>query len=264
MRFIIDNGYLEYDNIGKGTPLLLIHGYPLSRKIWTPQLIGLADIASMISVDLRGHGDSYPFEGPYPMDLLADDCLKLLDGLKVNTPCVICGLSMGGYVTMALYRNYPDIFKGIILTSTRPGSDSIEAKASRNIAIRNALEYGASSIAKNILPKLVSPYTLSNNPDLINIVQNIISNTSINGIVGALHGMRDRPDSLSLLNQIKCPVLIIHGKDDQIIPVKEVEIMDEQIPDSRLIIINSAGHLPNLEQPNQFNNAVKNFLLSLD
>ena len=101
MKFSIDNGFLEYEIVGSGLPVLFIHGYPLSRKIWSPQLNALSNIATTISVDLRGHGDSYPFDGPYTMDLLADDCKKLLEYLQFFSPVVVCGLSMGGYVIMA-------------------------------------------------------------------------------------------------------------------------------------------------------------------
>jgi pimeloyl-ACP methyl ester carboxylesterase len=118
MKFQLDNGFLAYDHICKGIPLLFIHEYPLSRRIWEPQTEGLSEFASLISVDLRGHGGSYPFEGQYPMELLAKDCKQLLDNINIKSPILVCGLSMGGYVTMALFRKYPHLFKGMKLTST--------------------------------------------------------------------------------------------------------------------------------------------------
>jgi 3-oxoadipate enol-lactonase len=263
MKIQIDDGFLEYEKIGKGIPLLFIHGYPLSRKIWTPQVNGLSDRATTISLDLRGHGDSFSFEGPYSMDLLASDCKRLLEYLHVKSPVVVCGLSMGGYVTMALYRNHPDLCKGMILTSTRPGPDSAEAKANRDASIKNVLEHGSSIIADNMLSKMISSVTLSTNPDLVKMIHCVMVNTSIQGIVGSLTGMRDRSDSIPLLTQIKCPVLVIHGIEDQLIPMKEAEMMNQQIPNSRLVKITDAGHLPNLEQPDIFNQAVRDFLLSL-
>ena len=96
MKINIDTGFLEYERRGNGIPLLLIHGYPLSRMIWEPQMDGLSDVASLISVDLRGHGDSFPFGGSYSMDLLASDCIKLMDDLQIKQPVVVSGLSMGG------------------------------------------------------------------------------------------------------------------------------------------------------------------------
>src|SRR4030066_1037933 len=147
MKIQIDTGFLEYNIIGTGIPLLFVHGYPLSRKIWEPQMDGLSDQATMIAFDLRGHGGSFPFAGPYSMDLLADDCKRVLDGSRVKSPVVVCGLSMGGYVAMALYRKYPDLIKGMILTSTRSGSDSPETKANRDASVKSARENGAGFIA---------------------------------------------------------------------------------------------------------------------
>ena len=74
MKLQIEHGYLEYDRSGSGIPLLFIHGYPLSRQIWVSQLADLASQANVITLDLRGHGESFPFEGSYSMDLLAEDC----------------------------------------------------------------------------------------------------------------------------------------------------------------------------------------------
>jgi pimeloyl-ACP methyl ester carboxylesterase len=263
MKYQLDKGYLAYDPAGEGIPLLFIHGYPLSRKIWKPQIDGLTDIASVISVDLRGHGESYPFEPPYSMDLLAEDCYRLLYDLNITPPIIVCGLSMGGYVTMALYRKYPSLFRGMILTSTRSGSDSPEGKANRDIGVKNVLELGVPSIADNMLPKMVSPVTFNSNQPLVNTIRAIMLDTSVNGVVGALQGMRDRPDPTPLLPNVKCPTLIIHGADDQLIPIKEAEMLDIQIPNSRLVIIPKAGHLLNLEQPDLFNQAVRKFILSL-
>jgi len=260
MKIYIDDGFLEYEMLGNGIPLLLIHGYPLSRMIWLPQMDELSDVASLISIDLRGHGNSFPFEGSYLMDLLASDCMKLLDDLNIKQPIVVCGLSMGGYVTMALYRINPEIFKGMILTSTRPGPDSPEGKANRDVSILNAREHGASIIADNMLPKLFSPVTLSTKPEIVKMTRGVMAKTSVQGILGALQGMKERPDSSTMLTQINCPVLIIHGTDDQLIPLKEAELMNHQIPTSHLVKITDSGHLPNLEQPEKYNQAVRDFL----
>jgi pimeloyl-ACP methyl ester carboxylesterase len=263
VRIYIGNGFLNYVTLGRGMPLLFIHGYPLSGKIWDPQVNALSDHASLISIDLRGHGESYPFEGPYSMDLLANDCKVLLDELNITEKVVVCGLSMGGYVAMAMYRNFPRIFKGMILTSTRPGPDTPEGRSNRDLAINNVRQYGSSSIADSMLPKLFSPVTLSTNPNLIKSIHSTMINTSVQGMIGALQGMRDRPDSTPLLAKISCPVLIIHGTDDQIIPMKEAELMSQQIPKSRLVKINNAGHLVNLEQPELYNQALLEFLNTL-
>jgi 3-oxoadipate enol-lactonase len=263
MKYKLDDGFLAYDQVGEGTPVLFIHGYPLSRKIWLYQMMKLSLDALLFSVDMRGHGESYPFNGPYTMDLLADDCMRLLKSKRIREPIVVCGLSMGGYVTMALYRNYPQIFKGMILTSTRAGADSAEGKISRNATIKNVNESGVAYIADNMLPKIVSRETLSTKPKLVSDIRKIMLETSVQGIVGASLGMRDRPDSTQLLPQISVPALIIHGADDQLISINEAESMHQLIPDSRIVVIPAAGHLPNMEQPDQYTQTVKEFISTL-
>jgi 3-oxoadipate enol-lactonase len=263
MKYQLDNGFLVYDQNGQGIPLLFIHGYPLSRKIWRPQLDGLAKLAAMVRVDLRGHGESYPFDGKYAMDLLAEDCYKLIQAIDIEPPIVVCGLSMGGYVTFALFRRYPQIFRGMILTSTRAAPDSLEGKASREAAIKNAREHGISAIADTMAVKLVSPFTRTTKKNLVSLIHEIMLETSINGVVGALQGMRDRDDSNPLLADIDCPVLIVHGADDQIIPFSEAEEICQRLRDARLVVVPQAGHLPNMEQPERFNQVVRDFLTSL-
>jgi 3-oxoadipate enol-lactonase len=263
MKYPLDNGFLAYEVIGNGIPLLFIHGFPLSRRIWKPQLEGLSDIASIISVDLRGHGESYPFDGPYSMDLLADDCNQLLKDLNIKLPILICGLSMGGYVAFALFRKYPQLFKGMILSSTRSGPDSLEGKVNRDTMIKNVYKNGVAFIAEGMLPKLVSPITMTTKPTLVNNIRNIMLETSVIGVVGALQGMRDRPDSTPILSEIKCPTLIIHGADDQLIPHREAELMNQRITNSNLVVLPESGHLLNMEQSEKYNLVIRDFIRSL-
>ncbi len=262
MKFQLDNGYLAYDQAGDGMPLLFIHGYPLSRKMWQPQVKALQDIASVITVDLRGHGESYAFEPPYSMDTLADDCYRLLSSLGTPDRIIVCGLSMGGYITFALYRKHPELFSGMILTSTRAAADSPEGKAGREVGIKTVHEHGVPNIVDGMLPRAVSPVTQVTKPNLMETIREIMLETSANGVSGALLGMRDRPDSTPMLPQITCPTLIIQGSDDQLIPVKEAEAMAGRIANSSLVVIPQAGHLPNLEQPEMFNQAVRDFIKS--
>lgn len=255
------NGWLiAYDTAGEGIPLLLIHGYPLSRKIWEPQVSGLASYAHIIAPDLRGHGDSDAVPGPYSVDMLAEDCINLLDNLGVTRPIVVCGLSMGGYIALAFLRKFPERMAGLILTATRASADSPEGKVNREKAIEIAETLGATAIAESMLPKMFSPATYEKQPRLVHQLQGIMAHTSVEGIVGDLHAMKERPDSNALLTSIAKPVLIIHGNDDQLIDVSEAQRMHQATPASELVIIEQAGHLLNLEQPSAFNLAVGQFI----
>ena len=243
--------------------LLLIHGFPLSSQMWDPQLDDIAEFARVIAPDLRGHGQSDSVPGPYSIPQLADDCADLLDHLNVATPFVVCGLSMGGYIALEFYRRYPEQVAGLILAATRAGADSVEGKAGRDKAAELAKNEGATAVSSGMLPKMLAPENYESDEELVEYVEDVMSTASLNGVVGALAAMRDRVDSTPMLSEINVPVLIIHGADDQLIPVAEAEAMHQAISNSELVIVPDAGHLPNLEQPDIFNDAVIDFLEEL-
>ncbi len=254
---------MDFGDTGDNTPLLLIHGFPLNRTLWDPQVDSLSEIARVITPDLRGFGASDPLQGMYSMDLLAQDCLELLDRLGVWHPAVIGGLSMGGYVAFAFYRLFPERVRGLILAATRPGADTPEGKANREKSARLASEQGVPAVVEAMLPKMMSPKTYETRKSLVETVRQMMESTSVEGAIGAQLGMKDRPDSTPTLPLIEKPTLILHGADDQLIPVKEAESMQAAIRNSRLKILPDSGHLLNLEQPDLFNQAVREFLFAL-
>jgi 3-oxoadipate enol-lactonase len=263
MRAQLPGLVLAYDGAGSGQTLLLLHGFPLSRRLWRPQLEYLTDAGRIIAPDLRGHGDSDAPEGPYSMDQLADDAVALLDSLGLTQPAVVAGLSLGGYVALALFRRHASRVAGLILAATKAGADSAEAKANREKSAALAREKGVEAIADAMLPKMFAPATYAANPGLVAEVRAMMAGTPLNGVVGDLLGMKDRPDSTDLLPQLTRPVLVIHGQEDQLIPPREAEATHAGLPNARLVLVPNAGHLLNLEQPETFNAEVRTFLHSL-
>jgi 3-oxoadipate enol-lactonase len=251
---------LAYDEQGSGVPVLWVHGYPLNKTMWKPQLEGLADVTRGLAIDLRGHGESQAAPGVYTMDLLADDCAAFLDVLGIHQPVILAGLSMGGYVCMAFCRRHADRLAGLILCATRAHADSAEGKQNRTNSAALAQERGVPATVSGLQNKLMAPLSYDRRPDLVEMVKTMTESTSLEGVVGDLLGMRDRPDSLSTLAAFEPPALVLHGADDQIIPVSEAEEMQATLPNARLTILPQAGHLLNLEQPQAFNAAVRNFL----
>jgi len=260
MKIQLKKTSIAYDDVGQGMPILFIHGYPLNRSMWQPQLSGLKDIARVLSMDLRGHGESEQVAGPYSMELFADDCMEFLDSLHINQKIILCGLSMGGYISMAFYRKYAQHLAGLILTATRAGADSPEARNNRDKAIAQTVENGPGPIIQGMLGKLLSPSTFSERPGLVQDTRQIMESISAETIIADLQALKERPDSTSILPTIREPVCIIHGADDQIIPLTEAQAMKNVIPDARLHVLEKAGHLLNLEQPESFNQAVQQFL----
>jgi 3-oxoadipate enol-lactonase len=262
MRAQLGNIVLAYDAGGSGRPLLLVHGYPLNRTTWRPQLDKLTDAARVIAPDLRGHGESNIPDEPYSVDRLADDLVELLDELGLAEPVVVGGLSMGGYVALAFYRRHQERVAGLILAATRAGADSEAGKANRDKAMALAREKGVGAIADSMLPKMLAPETYQSHPDLVQHVRHIMAETPLNGVIGDLTAMRDRPDSTELLGGILEPVLVLHGQEDQLIPPSEAEAAFARLPNARLALVPRAGHLVNLEQPEAFDAEVRTFLKS--
>lgn len=263
MRVELQDTSLFVEDIGSGVPLLLIHGFPLNQEMWRPQIEALSANARVIALDLRGHGQSPPTEGPYSMDLLADDCAGVLKALKVDQPVVVCGHSMGGYISFAFYRRHPEMVGGLILAATRAGADSEEGKLNRDKAAQLTEDQGTQPVFDSMLPIFMATQTYREKPELVSQVAGIMEKTSTNGMIGALLGIKTRPDSTPTLGQIKVPTLIIHGAEDQIIPLSDSEAMHTAIPNSQLEVIPEAGHLPNLEQAQLFNQSVGIFLRKL-
>ena len=254
---------IYYEDKGQREAVLLVHGFPLNRTIWMPQVRALVPRYRVILADLRGHGRSDAPPGPYPMDLYADDLAALLDHLQVPR-VVLGGLSMGGYIAFAFYRKYAPRVRALILADTRAGADTPEGRARREAGARLAEQEGAAAVAAQMLPNLLSPHTRARRPALVARVQSMMVRTKPVGIVGAQRGMAQRPDSLPLLPTIAVPVLILVGEDDALTPPAEAERMAAAIPGARLVRISQAGHLPTLENARAVNRALRDFLAALD
>lgn len=254
------NGFeMAFADQGQGLAVVLIHGYPLQRAIWAPQVEALQTRFRVITPDLRGFGESQVTAGPYTMEMLADDVHALLQARGIRT-AVIGGHSMGGYVALALARRYPEMLRGLILVNTRAGADSAEGKANRQAAALKARQQGAAAIADDMLPKLLSPVTLQKQPALVAHVHSLMATAAVEALAQAQLGMAQRGDSQDVLESLFLPVQVITGADDRLIPVAESEAMARTVPGARLAILEGAGHLACLEAPAAFNAALWDFL----
>jgi pimeloyl-ACP methyl ester carboxylesterase len=252
---------LAHADVGHGLPVVLLHAFPLNRTIWEPQIATLFGECRCIVPDLRGFGESL-VGGPYSMDRYADDVVALLDALQIDK-AVIGGLSMGGYVAFNIWRRHRSRVRALLLADTRAAADTPEAKQKRADLIAIAKSEGANAVAEKQITGLTGKTTRAKQPELIDRLRWIMGGERVEGIVGALEAMRDRPDSTPLLSGIDVPTLVVVGEEDTITPVKEARAMHQAIRGSRLEIIPSAGHLSNVERPAAFNAALSDFVGSL-
>ncbi len=269
------NGFqMNYEDVGSGPALLLVHGFPLDRTMWTYQMEAFKHDYRLIVPDLRGHGQSQVPPGPYHMEQMADDLHALLQKLEIER-VVLAGLSMGGYIAFAFWRIYPHQVQALVLADTRAAADTAEGRQNRYAMIERAQAEGTAGIVEGMLPKLLSPATLEHNQNVVVHTRRMMANTPSGGVVGALQGMAERPDSTPTLSTLTVPTLILVGEDDAITPPSEAEAMraailtprDERaasyIPSVTLVRIPQAGHLSPLENPTRFNQALRAFLGSL-
>ena len=252
---------LAYTDTGLGQPVVLLHGYPFNRSLWNEQVNALSNSFRVITPDLRGLGESDATQGPATMDRMAQDVAALLDHLDISR-AAIGGLSMGGYVVLAFYKQFPSRVRSLILADTRAQADTEEGKQTRFQQAEKALAEGMAGIADSMLPKLLTPETVSKRPDVVKRVRDMMLKTKSEGAAGALLGMAEREDQTPLLSQISCPTLILVGREDSITPVADSEKMHREIAGSRLVVIENAAHVSNLERTDQFNEELMKFLNS--
>jgi pimeloyl-ACP methyl ester carboxylesterase len=253
---------MAYEDAGRGPAVVLLHGYPFNCSMWREQVEVLQESYRVITPDLRGLGETPPAGETATMDEMARDVAALLEQLEIKRSVVV-GLSMGGYVALSFYRRFPLYVRGLVLADTRPQSDTEETRAARAEQAQTILRDGMAAITESFLQKVLTPATLTERPDLVARVREMINSTDPQGAAAALHGMAARSDQTDFLPRILAPALIIVGREDKLTPPQDAELMHREIRGSHLEIIDDAAHLSNIEQPTQFNRALADFLQAL-
>jgi 3-oxoadipate enol-lactonase len=238
---------------GMGIPVIFLHGYPLDHRVWMPIIPLLKKGIRIIAPDLRGMGRSPSTEGVYSMELMAGDLIHLLDQLEIKK-VVMAGHSMGGYVTFKFGQLFPERILGIALVATRSNPDPEEKKIERLQSARDVLNNGTSGIIKGMLPRLTK------NSDLYPRIMEIMEGASKQGVVGILQGIAERENASTWLPTIQVPVVVIAGKEDQIVPLDEVFEMARKLPTVKLEVIENVGHMPMMENPSRVAECINNLV----
>ena len=250
-------------DVGAGAPLVLLHAFPLSSAMWLDQREGLAGRFRVITPDLRGFGGSLLGGDEPSVDAMADDVARLISGLGLSR-AVVGGLSMGGYVAMALCRRRPDLVQGLVLASTRASADGDEARANRlRQAERLERDGDVTVLLEEVLPNLVGPSTLRRRALVYGRVRGLVQATPAPAAAWAQRAMAARGDAFATLRGLEVPALVVYGEEDVLATEAEARAMAEAVPDSRLVVIPQAGHLCAVERPDLFNRAVTEFAETL-
>ena len=241
-REMNDTIQLYVEEAGKGTPVVLIHGFPLDHTIWQPLVPLLQDRARLIMPDLRGFGRSPGPEGVYTMRQMADDVLALLDQMEIGH-AIIVGHSMGGYVTLAFAHAYPQRVSGLGFVSTHAAADTPENHANRLKNARKVARSGTGFLTKDMSQKITA------SPELVEPVREIMEKVPGQTVIAALKGMAERPDSTLLLASMRAPAVVIHGTEDTFVSLERAQDMAQLLPRAWLVQVPNAGHLPMMSAP---------------
>ncbi|MHB8778831.1 MAG: alpha/beta fold hydrolase [Anaerolineales bacterium] len=251
MNTIKVNGiHLAYTRHGQGAPLLLIHGFPLDHASWNQVASFLGNDFDMILPDLRGFGESTMSNNPYRISAMADDLAGLLDHLGIKKTAM-AGHSMGGYVSLAFAKKYPQRVSGLALVSSQATADAPERRDGRYKTAQDVAEKGVSVVVEAMTPKL------SAHANVQASVREMMKRQKPSAMIGALKAMAERENLLPLLSSFDFPLLLIHGDQDELIPLARSQEMKAALPASQIVVLQGAGHMPMMEFAKETADALK-------
>lgn len=254
---------LSYDDLGEGgIPIIFIHGFPFDRTMWQPQMDFFKSTNRVIAFDIRGFGESKDEESALSIDLFAEDLISFMDTLRIDK-AIICGLSMGGYIALNAVKRFQNRFEGLILADTQCIADSDEAKQKRYKAIDEIVLHGTTGFNEAFIKNVLHKDSLSSKKEVVEKTRRMVYSNSEHIMGMGLTALAERSETCSTLSKITIPTLILCGREDTVTPIAQAESMKSSIYGSVLRIIDHAGHLSNLEQPESFNQHLLYFINAL-
>lgn len=230
-------------------PLVLLHAFPLSSRMWDPVLPGLSRVARVLAVDLPGLGDSPLPAGAEPsLEAGAEGVVRVLDRLGLRR-AVLAGVSMGGYVAMAVARRHPGRIAGLALIDTRAEADGEQARANRLRMAEAVLGPAGTRALAPMLDSLLGPTSHARRPALVDTVRDWLGAAPPAGVAWSQRAMAARPDSLPVLAGLRVPATVLVGEEDVLTPPEAARTMAGAMPDAVLEVAPGAGHLTPLEAP---------------
>jgi pimeloyl-ACP methyl ester carboxylesterase len=250
---------LAYGDHGSGRPLVLLHAFPLSSAMWS----GLQLPGRVVTPDQRGFGRSPLGDDAPSLGACAADVLALLDRLGLDR-VVLAGLSMGGYVAMELLRRAPERVAALVLADTKAQADTDEQRAGRLRTAEAVERDGTAGLADTMLPALLGSTTLERRPQVVARVRGLVGDAAPEAVAWASRAMAARPDSFEVLRATDVPALVVVGEQDALSPVRQAQELADALPQGRLAVVQEAGHLSAVEDPEAFGAVVTGFLKGLD
>jgi pimeloyl-ACP methyl ester carboxylesterase len=262
MKKLINGLSVFFEGSSSNKPIIFIHGFPYDHTMWKTQIDELSRNYFCVAYDIRGLGESPAGDGQFTMEQFVDDLEIIVNELKLEKP-VICGLSMGGYIALRALERMQDKFTAVILCDTRPEADNNEGKLKRAAAIKRINLEGLTPFTYDFIRNCFADEFKNNKQsELKKIIEKSSEFNSI-GVKGCLLAMLSRTDTTQNLSNIKIPTLVICGEKDSLTPTSVMKEMFHKIPNADYVEIKNAGHMTPIENPEEVNKAIINFLSKL-
>lgn len=259
----VNNFNLSYDDVGEGNiPVIFLHGFPFDKTMWQMQLDFLKTSNRVIACDIRGFGKSRDEQSALRMELFADDLIAFMDELSIDK-AIVCGLSMGGFIALNARQRFPDRFEALILCDTQCIADTPEVKKKRAAVIDEIAVNGVTGFNEGFIKSVFHNDSLVDKKELVANLRSVVFANSQHIIAMGLTALAERSETCSGLGAVTIPTLIICGREDEVTPLAQSEFMHANIKGSILRIIDHAGHVSNLEHPDEFNKHLLGFLTPL-
>jgi len=260
---IDDGARIYYEVHGEGEPIVLVHGYPLNGGLFRDNVGPLSEQYQVITVDLRGYGQSETPDSEGSVVTYASDVLAVMDAAGVEQ-AIIGGMSMGGPIVFEMYRQAPERFRGLILNDTiAAGALPAEAGLWRGVA-EQVQASGVSSLVDFLLPDMLTAETRMDNPELAEYLGSLIEQASEDAALAGANALETRPDSSATLTDITVPTLILTGIDDSLYPYEVAQSMNEGILNSELVLLPGAAHAAIIEAADEANAAILEWASGLE
>lgn len=243
-----------------GPVLVMAHSLGCNLHMWDAQMPALEPVYRVVRLDMRGHGRSDVPAGPYTLDELADDVIAVMDSQKIEKAHWV-GLSVGGMIGQSLLLRYPQRFTSAVLADSA-SSQPAAAGPIWDARIKAVQTNGLSSIVDATMERWFTAAGLKSNNPAVAAVRAQLAATSDDGYVACCHAIM-KLNYIDQLHNIKVPVALIVGAEDQATPVAGSEAMYGQLPNSQLTILDNASHISNVEQVDAFNKVLLSFLKSV-
>ncbi|MCA1796762.1 MAG: alpha/beta hydrolase [Geobacteraceae bacterium] len=242
--------------------VIFIHGFPFSSDIWKSQLKALGHNYHAVAYDFRGMGESALGDGQYTIEEHVDDLIAMLDFLEIDK-AILVGLSMGGYIALRALERYPERFSALALCDTQSKADDNAGKLKRAAGAKAVKKDGAAAFAAGFVEAVFTPASIKNKVPAVDFIKDIISASDPLAIAGNLIAMAARTDTTEFLADIAVPTLVLVGEEDKLIPPAVARDMHTRIKGSELHLIPDAAHMSNLENPDEFNARLLEFLATV-